>query len=100
HDLGVAFRDQFLVDHHVAQERIGQQAPVAVTFLEVEFKAHRLPVHKLSVSFGRLPPARLRTLRLMMELGRIQADVTHGLNAAADSDFDGDTIDDGYYVAK
>lgn len=80
HDLRVPGAQRFDVDHDrlalALDPDVGQDAPVTVTFLDVELKAHGAALHERLASVASRPPG---AAPRMVRLQRVHADVPDGL---------------------
>lgn len=100
HRAGVAEADQLGVDQRVADPHVREQAPVAIARLDVELEPDDAAPDQCGIQArGAAASASARAARptaagLMRDLGRVDADVAHALDARADPHVDGVAVVD------
>jgi len=93
HDLRVAAAHELRVHHGLAGPHVGEEPAVTVARLHVGLEPDGAAVDELAIHRERRAASRLLALSRVVDLGCIDADVAHLLDALADAYADGVAVD-------
>src|SRR5262245_16819349 len=97
--MRVAEANQLGVDHRVADPHVGQKPSPTIARLHVELEPYATAFDQAAIDGGRRAAARLFTLYRMMNLGGVDADVAHFLDAIGELNRNGYAVADANHGA-